>query len=75
MQRLSRLEEEEKNNIETRKRRFFTEVRNAVREYQLQIQASVKRQKHRNDNVLVRIFVFSFFFSPFFYKNYPLMSV
>lgn len=69
MQRLSRLEEEEKNNIETRKRRFFTEVRNAVREYQLQIQASVKRQKHRNDNVLVRIFVFFFFF------NYPLMSV
>lgn len=51
-ERLSRLEEEEKNNIETRKRRFFTEVRNAVREYQLQIQASVKRQKHRNDNVL-----------------------
>ncbi|KAM2542212.1 hypothetical protein TB2_021671 [Malus domestica] len=51
-ERLSRLEEEEKNNIETRKRKFFTEILNAVREYQLQIQASMKRRKQRNDHVL-----------------------
>lgn len=51
-ERLSRLEEEQKNQIETRKRKFFAEVLNAVREFQLQIQASLKRRKQRNDGVL-----------------------
>ncbi|KAG6664462.1 hypothetical protein I3843_02G081600 [Carya illinoinensis] len=50
-ERLSRLEEEEKNQIETRKRKFFAEILNAVREFQLQIQASMKRRKQRNDGV------------------------
>lgn len=53
MQRLSRLAEEEKNQIETRKRKFFAEILNAVREFQLQIQATLKRRKQRNDGVLV----------------------
>ncbi|KAF7837257.1 putative ATP-dependent DNA helicase CHR12 isoform X1 [Senna tora] len=50
-ERLSKLEEEEKNHIETRKRKFFAEILNAVREFQLQIQASLKRRKQRNDGV------------------------
>ncbi|KAF5752303.1 transcription regulatory protein SNF2-like isoform X1 [Tripterygium wilfordii] len=50
-ERLSRLIEEERNQMETRKRRFFAEVLNAVREFQLQIQASLKRRKQRNDGV------------------------
>ncbi|XP_028773967.1 probable ATP-dependent DNA helicase CHR12 isoform X2 [Neltuma alba] len=50
-ERLSKLEEEEKNQIETRKRKFFAEILNAVREFQLQIQASLKRRKQRNDGV------------------------
>lgn len=54
MQRLSKLEEEEKNQIETRKRKFFAEVLNAVRELQLQIQASLKRRKQRNDGIQVQ---------------------
>lgn len=66
MQRLSRLQEEEKNNVETRKRKFFAEVLNGVREYQLQIQASMARRKRRNDSVLVcflscAIYLFIFF--------------
>ncbi|CAN0856648.1 Probable ATP-dependent DNA helicase CHR12 [Linum grandiflorum] len=48
-ERLSRLEEQERNNFETRKRKFFAEVINAVREFQLQNQASFKRRKQRND--------------------------
>lgn len=52
-QRLSRLEEEEKNLIETAKRKFFAEVLNAVREFQLQIQATQKRRRQRNDGVQV----------------------
>ncbi|XP_050891611.1 probable ATP-dependent DNA helicase CHR12 isoform X3 [Lathyrus oleraceus] len=51
MQKLSRLEEAEKNHIETTKRRFFAEILNTVRELQLQIQASLKRRKQRNDGV------------------------
>lgn len=51
-ERLSRLAEEEKNQIETRKRKFFAEILNAVREFQLQIQATLKRRKQRNDGVL-----------------------
>ncbi|KAI4317782.1 hypothetical protein L6164_025624 [Bauhinia variegata] len=50
-ERLSRLEEEEKNHIETRKRKFFAEILNAVREFQLQLQASLRRRKQRNDGV------------------------
>ncbi|KAJ8565858.1 hypothetical protein K7X08_008434 [Anisodus acutangulus] len=50
-QRLSRLEEEEKNRVETTKRRFFADVLNAARELQLQVQAVQKRRKQRNDGV------------------------
>ncbi|KAJ7980086.1 Chromatin structure-remodeling complex protein SYD [Quillaja saponaria] len=50
-ERVSRLEEEEKTQIETRKRKFFAEVLNAVREFQLQFQASLKRRKQRNDGI------------------------
>ncbi|CAK9329073.1 unnamed protein product [Citrullus colocynthis] len=50
-ERTSRLEEEEKNQIETRKRKFFAEILNAVREFHLQIQASIKRRKQRNDGI------------------------
>ncbi|XP_059632539.1 probable ATP-dependent DNA helicase CHR12 [Cornus florida] len=50
-ERLSRLEEEEKNRIETRKRKFFAEILNAARELQLQVQAAQKRRKQRNDGV------------------------
>ncbi|KAL0858012.1 hypothetical protein Bca101_063166 [Brassica carinata] len=50
-ERVSRLEEEEKNLIETAKRKFFAEVLNAVREFQLQIQATQKRRRQRNDGV------------------------
>lgn len=56
MQRLSRLEEEARNQIENRKRKFFGEILNAVREFQVQIQASVKRRKQRNDGVQVWTF-------------------
>ncbi|KAK7860436.1 putative atp-dependent dna helicase chr12 [Quercus suber] len=52
LKRLSRLEEEEKNYIETRKRKFFAEVLNAVREFQLQIQNSMKRRRQRNDGIM-----------------------
>ncbi len=55
MQRLSRLEEEERNYAETRKRKFFAEIVNGVRELQLQIHASLKRRKQRNDGILVCI--------------------
>ncbi|CAN8269922.1 unnamed protein product [Cochlearia groenlandica] len=50
-ERLSRLEEEEKNLIETAKRKFFAEVLNGVREFQLHIQATQKRRRQRNDGV------------------------
>lgn len=53
VQRLSRLEEEEKNLIETTQRKFFAQVLDAVREFQLQIQMSQKRRKQRNDGVQV----------------------
>lgn len=56
LQRLSRLEEQEKTHIETTKRRFFAEILNAVREFQLQIQGSLKRRKQRNDAVQVLYF-------------------
>ncbi|KAJ0987174.1 hypothetical protein J5N97_005530 [Dioscorea zingiberensis] len=50
-ERLSRLEEEERNRMETRKRKFFAEILNAAREFQLQTQAVLKRRKQRNDGV------------------------
>ncbi|XP_019053192.1 PREDICTED: probable ATP-dependent DNA helicase CHR12 isoform X2 [Nelumbo nucifera] len=50
-ERLSRLEEEEKNRMETRKRKFFAEVLNTAREFQMQAQAALKRRKQRNDGV------------------------
>ncbi|XP_057489145.1 probable ATP-dependent DNA helicase CHR12 [Actinidia eriantha] len=50
-ERLSRLQEEEKNLVETRKRKFFAELLNAARELQLQVQAAQKRRKQRNDGV------------------------
>ncbi|KAI4364388.1 hypothetical protein MLD38_020485 [Melastoma candidum] len=51
IERLSRIEEEEKNLVETRKRKFFAEILNAVREFHLQNQATFKRRKQRNDGV------------------------
>ncbi|KAJ8766328.1 hypothetical protein K2173_022387 [Erythroxylum novogranatense] len=48
-ERLARLKEEERNLIETKKKRFFQEIGYAVRDFQLQIQASLKRRKQRND--------------------------
>ncbi|MCL7024840.1 hypothetical protein MKW94_030356 [Papaver nudicaule] len=48
---VSRLEEEEKSRTEIRKRRFFAEVRDASREFDLQAQAVLKRRKLRNDQV------------------------
>ncbi|OIT24296.1 PREDICTED: probable ATP-dependent DNA helicase CHR12 [Nicotiana attenuata] len=50
-QRLSRLEEEERNRVETTKRKFFADILNAARELQLQVQAVQKRRKQRNDGV------------------------
>lgn len=50
-ERFSRFEEEEKNRIETRKRKFFADLLNAARELQLQVQAAQKRRKQRNDGV------------------------
>ncbi|XP_075516257.1 putative ATP-dependent DNA helicase CHR12 [Primulina tabacum] len=50
-ERLSRFEEEERNRIETRKRKFFSDLLNAARELQLQVQAAQKRRKQRNDGV------------------------
>ncbi|OVA12559.1 SNF2-related [Macleaya cordata] len=50
-ERLSRVEEEEKSRIEIRKRKFFVEILNASREFQLQGQAVLKRRKQRNDGV------------------------
>uniref|UniRef100_A0A0D9WCP5 DNA helicase n=1 Tax=Leersia perrieri TaxID=77586 RepID=A0A0D9WCP5_9ORYZ len=52
IERMSRLEEEEKNQAEIRKRKFFSEILNAAREYQLQQPVSYKRKKQRNDGVL-----------------------
>lgn len=53
LQRLTKLEEEVKNRVETKKRKFFADIFNAIRELQLQVQASQKRRKQRNDGVQV----------------------
>ncbi|XP_074341619.1 putative ATP-dependent DNA helicase CHR12 [Apium graveolens] len=50
-ERLSRLEEEEKSRIESTQRKFFAEILDAARELQLQIQATQKRRKQRNDGI------------------------
>ncbi|XP_042491047.1 probable ATP-dependent DNA helicase CHR12 isoform X1 [Macadamia integrifolia] len=50
-ERLSRLEGDEKNLMETRKRKFFVDLLNSAREFQLQAQAALKRRKQRNDGV------------------------
>ncbi|XP_072975768.1 probable ATP-dependent DNA helicase CHR719 [Typha angustifolia] len=50
-ERISRLEEEEKNQAEIRKRKFFAEILNAAREVQLQAQAALKRRRQRNDGI------------------------
>ncbi|XP_065013175.1 probable ATP-dependent DNA helicase CHR12 [Musa acuminata AAA Group] len=50
-ERMSRLEEDEKNQADIRKRKFFAEILNAARESQLQAQAVLKRRKQRNDGI------------------------
>ncbi|BFI43349.1 protein Mpsnf1.24 [Marchantia polymorpha subsp. ruderalis] len=50
-ERQRRIEEEEKLRITTRKRKFFNEMLNLVREFQLNGQAAAKRRKQRNDGV------------------------
>ncbi|WOL03336.1 hypothetical protein Cni_G12056 [Canna indica] len=50
-ERLSRLDEDEKNLADVTKRKFFAEILNAAREFQLQAQAVLKRRKQRNDGV------------------------
>lgn len=50
-ERQRRLEEEEKTRESTRKRKFFNELLNMTREYQLQSQAAIKRRKQRSDGV------------------------
>ncbi|XP_022721807.1 probable ATP-dependent DNA helicase CHR12 isoform X2 [Durio zibethinus] len=51
LKRLSRLRDEERNHLENRKRKFFSEIVNAFRDFQFQIQATLKRRKQRNDSV------------------------
>lgn len=55
LQRMSRLEEDEKNQVDIRKRKFFAEILNAAREFQLQAQAVLKRRKQRNDGIQVLV--------------------
>lgn len=52
---MSRLEEDEKNQADIRKRKFFAEILNSAREFQLQAQAILKRRKQRNDGIQVQI--------------------
>ncbi|KAL6840993.1 hypothetical protein ACP4OV_029253 [Aristida adscensionis] len=51
-ERISRLEEEEKNQVDIRKRKFFGEILNASREHQVQLGVTHKQRKQRNDGVL-----------------------
>lgn len=51
-QRLTKIEEE-KNIVETRKRKFLAEIQNAVMELKLQVQSSQKHLKQLNDGVQV----------------------
>jgi len=50
-ERMSRLEEEEKNQADIRKRKFFAEILNASREHQVQLATTFKQRKQRNDGV------------------------
>ncbi|AQK42094.1 chromatin complex subunit A [Zea mays] len=50
-ERMSRLEEEEKNQADIRKRKFFAEILNASREHQVQLGTTFKQRKQRNDGV------------------------
>jgi len=50
---MSRLEEEEKNQADIRKRKFFAEILNASREHQVQLATTFKQRKQRNDGVQV----------------------
>ncbi|CAH9091501.1 unnamed protein product [Cuscuta europaea] len=50
-ERLSRIEEEARNHVETKKRKFFVDILNAARELQLHVQAVQKRRKQRNDGI------------------------
>ncbi|XP_042050465.1 probable ATP-dependent DNA helicase CHR12 isoform X2 [Salvia splendens] len=50
-ERFSKFEEEEKNRIESRQRKFFADLLDAARELQLQVQAAQKRRKQRNDGI------------------------
>ena len=53
-----RVEEEEQARVAMRKRKFFNELLNLVREVQLQGQSVFKKRKQRNDNVQVCIYYF-----------------
>ena len=44
-ERQTSLEEEERNHVETKKRKFFNELLNTAHEFQLQGQAALKGQK------------------------------
>ncbi|GAB2220165.1 hypothetical protein Droror1_Dr00007808 [Drosera rotundifolia] len=50
-ERLSRLQDEEKNYMETRKRKFFADLLNAAREINVQVGATLRHRKARNDGV------------------------
>ncbi|KAJ3708494.1 hypothetical protein LUZ61_012199 [Rhynchospora tenuis] len=52
-ERMLRMEEEEKNQLEMGKRKFFAEILNVAREFQAREQASFKRRKQRNDGVML----------------------
>ncbi|XP_078167535.1 putative ATP-dependent DNA helicase CHR719 isoform X1 [Carex rostrata] len=52
-ERMLRMEEEEKNQVEMNKRKFFAEILNIAREFQAREQASFKKRKQRNDGVLL----------------------
>jgi len=51
-ERMSRLEEEGKNQADIRKRKFFAEILNASREHQVQLGTTFKQRKQRNDGVM-----------------------
>ncbi|RAL44280.1 hypothetical protein DM860_015640 [Cuscuta australis] len=50
-ERLSRIEEEARNRVETKKRKFFSDILNATRELQQHVLAVQKRRKQRNDGI------------------------
>lgn len=70
---MSRLEEDEKNQADIRKRKFFAEILNAARESQLQAQAVLKRRKQRNDGIQVQIIFLLNSFLDFSFGNYVIL--